>query len=100
MRGTAAVIRHLRILRDVYYTSAAFGGNRLTTAIHLLDSDNDDFDQFFMLGDNSPSSSDSRYWEQKSFVERRQLIGKAMFIYWPHAWPVSWGLHAAPWQGE
>jgi len=86
--GTSATLRHLRILRDVYYTDAA--DKQLTTKIRLLDSDNDDFDQFFMLGDNSPSSSDSRYWVEKSFVERRQLIGKAMYVYWPHSWPTAW----------
>jgi signal peptidase I len=37
-------------------------------------------DQFFVLGDNSASSQDSRYW---GFVPRRNLLGKAMVIYWP-----------------
>ncbi len=42
-------------------------------------------DQFMPLGDNSPSSSDARYWRQP-FVERHLLTGKALFIYWPHEW--------------
>jgi signal peptidase I len=37
-------------------------------------------DQFFVLGDNSASSQDSRYW---GFVPRTNLLGKAMVIYWP-----------------
>jgi signal peptidase I len=37
-------------------------------------------DQFFVLGDNSASSQDSRYW---GFVPRNNLLGKAMVIYWP-----------------
>jgi signal peptidase I len=37
-------------------------------------------DQFFVLGDNSASSQDSRYW---GFVPRSNLLGKAMVIYWP-----------------
>lgn len=43
-------------------------------------------DQFFVLGDNSPASADSRLWEDHHhFVEREMMIGKALFIYWPHS---------------
>jgi signal peptidase I len=74
-------------------------------------------DHFLMLGDNSPSSHDSRRWglrdqlrtdldapelpddlayqfgwdpepRQSWEVPRNLLVGKAFFIYWPHAWPV------------
>lgn len=37
-------------------------------------------DSYFVLGDNSASSMDSRYW---GFVPKRLLIGKAMVIFWP-----------------
>jgi len=43
-------------------------------------------DQFFMLGDNSARSKDSRLWGREHFVDRRLLTGKALFIYWPHSW--------------
>ena len=43
-------------------------------------------DQFMPLGDNSPSSLDARAWEEGHYVDRKFLIGKALFIYWPHAW--------------
>jgi signal peptidase I len=43
-------------------------------------------DQFFPLGDNSPQSSDARYWYDHHYVERDLLIGKALLIYWPHTW--------------
>ena len=52
--------------------------------------------QFLMLGDNSAASKDSRLWEQDSeypggppleyYVRRDLLLGKALFIYWPHSW--------------
>jgi signal peptidase I len=35
---------------------------------------------YFVLGDNSGSSSDSRFW---GFVPQEDVIGKAEFIYWP-----------------
>lgn len=35
---------------------------------------------FFVLGDNSASSQDSRYW---GFVPRKNILGKATLIYWP-----------------
>ena len=47
-------------------------------------------DQFLVLGDNSTSSADSRAWgEGEHYVQRDLLIGKALFIYWPHAWETS-----------
>lgn len=42
-------------------------------------------DQFFAAGDNSPASFDSRMWRKGNFFERDLLIGKAVFIYWPHS---------------
>jgi len=46
-----------------------------------------DKDQFLMLGDNSAQSKDGRLWEgSEYYVHRELLIGKALFIYWPHSW--------------
>ena len=37
-------------------------------------------DSYFVLGDNSASSKDSRYW---GFVPKKYILGKALLIYWP-----------------
>ena len=37
-------------------------------------------DSYFVLGDNSASSKDSRYW---GFVPKENLLGEALVIYWP-----------------
>ncbi|MDR0393360.1 MAG: signal peptidase I [Puniceicoccales bacterium] len=41
---------------------------------------------FYVLGDNSPFSYDSRYW---GFVPQRSVVGKASFVLHPFSW--RWG---------
>jgi signal peptidase I len=51
-------------------------------------------DQYFVMGDNSAESSDARLWRADAdrgtpggaYLERKLLIGKAVCVYWPHAW--------------
>jgi len=59
--------------------------------------------EYFMLGDNTAASKDSRLWDvigphlvdrgdavQLGAVPRDQLIGKAFFVYWPSMQRVDW----------
>jgi signal peptidase I len=88
-------VRDLRVLRDLYYVSsgtlAAFQGRDREEAIvtYPLEAD-----QFFMLGDNSSASKDSRAWGTPEaplhHVDRRLLIGRALVVFWPHAVPTPW----------
>jgi signal peptidase I len=41
--------------------------------------------QFFPMGDNSPASLDARVWGGPPHVEGDMLIGRALFVYWPHS---------------
>src|SRR5690606_38035581 len=49
--------------------------------------------QFFVMGDNSPASQDARLWVRNgmsqvgpagNYLDANLLIGKAVFVYWPH----------------
>jgi signal peptidase I len=114
VRGANAQVRHLRILRDVYYIAirAHLGGDRGTDydlalqpdEIQDVLSDPERWassqlfaarreievelggDQFFPMGDNSPQSKDGRLWEGEPSVNRDLLTGKAVMVYWPHSW--------------
>ena len=92
----------LKLWRDIYYRAErddAPNDPRLSSFVQQGENDVSSVirlepNQFFMMGDNSPASADSRYFGK---VDRRLLIGKALYIYWPHPWWPDWAvaLHLA-----
>ena len=86
-------VKQLRVLRDTFYIGAVDVGARPG---EILEEDRLEFgleaDQFFVLGDNSAASKDSRLWLECHHVDRDLLIGKAMAVFWPHAVPASWAV--------
>jgi signal peptidase I len=86
-------VADLRVLRDVFYIGALDVGARPG---ELIERERLEFpleaDQFFVLGDNSAASKDSRMWIEGHHVDRNLLIGKALAIFWPHAVPASWSI--------
>ena len=103
MKGTAAAVRGLRLWRDTYYTTALDGNpanpdwrdelpddgpgvnfadpttwgklSRLPTRTMYVQPGN-----YLCLGDNSPRSSDGRFW---GLVPDRLLLGKALAVFYP-----------------
>jgi predicted Zn finger-like uncharacterized protein len=74
-RGADAMWERVIIQRDVYYNSVERYGTP-TTEYEL------GRDEYFVLGDNSPASSDSRRWPHAG-VPARNMIGQAFFVFWP-----------------
>ena len=61
-----------RIANNYYYNQGSYGQEN--TPIEVPEG------CYFVLGDNSASSYDSRYW---GFVPKEYVLGRALLIYWP-----------------
>lgn len=80
--GRPITIAVQRLFRDVYYT----GGRERHAVRNPLTLGKD---EFFMLGDNSSVSADSRSWQDPA-VPRKLLIGKPFLVHLPSR-TVVWG---------
>lgn len=74
-------------MEDFYRNSTRWGGfaDRNVVEFDL------DKGQYFAMGDNSSHSEDSRLWGDSYngvpyYVDESLLIGKAYFVFWPHAY--------------
>lgn len=78
-KDTSATFSRVRILRDVYYTQSVPDGPEGET-YGTVKPVSIPGDSYFMMGDNSSNSYDSRSW---GFVPRDHFLGKAFLIWWP-----------------
>ena len=73
-RGCKLVVRDLKLSRDIHYTPTGRNGIRIPADLGP--------DEYFVLGDNSGNSQDSREWH-KPGVPEGDFIGKPFVIHQP-----------------
>jgi signal peptidase I len=116
VEGAPVTLHGVDVDRDLYYSSFVYSNHKFPQLFNLpglgvLYKKSGEAaegkparlgaDQFFCMGDNSPLSHDSRYWEsvndwvaERDFshdpdvqkigiVPRKLMIGRAFFVYWP-----------------
>jgi signal peptidase I len=87
--GAACGLESIRLWRDIYYTQVdrtpfaehPFGVEKSPVALAA----GGDEDEYFACGDNSPASSDGRFWGS---IPERNLMGRALLVFWP-LWPFN-----------
>ena len=96
------ILTHVAISRDIYYTippPQQTGKYCFATTGHPFKLESN---EYFVLGDNSPRSHDSRLWANKGIgingksayrpgvVPHDYIVGKAVFVYWPSGFEIPW----------
>jgi len=77
-------VSDLVVLRDIYYTQPIDSRWAIDSAYPLGS------DEYFVLGDNSPLSDDSRMWELGPAVPANMLVGRPLFVHLPsRLWDVG-----------
>ncbi len=81
VRGGAAHVDEIGVYRDIYYTSVLANTPRqahgVRSGVKLGD------DEFFVLGDNSAVSNDSRFWSEGPVVRGSMFVGKPFLVHLP-----------------
>jgi signal peptidase I len=77
-RGCRLLVRNLKLYRDVYYTQFGENGTQPPHGKPVTLGR----DEYFMMGDNSGNSQDSRKWPQPG-VPEPEFIGKPFLIHQP-----------------
>ena len=87
-------LSHVAIFRDIHYITHQHGNS----GEYARGAEGKAFKlgkgEYFVLGDNSPNSLDSRWWNKPGLgnngreytvgiVPQDYLVGKALFVYWP-----------------
>jgi signal peptidase I len=81
VRGGAVMVRELKLFRDVFYTSTL--GDSLRRSHGVREPFRLSRDDYFVLGDNSPVSNDSRFWSASPVVPRSMFLGKPFLVHLP-----------------
>jgi signal peptidase I len=99
VRGVQAEFNNVRIFRDVHYTEA--GRHAVREPLQLMAG------EYFVLGDNSPNSDDSRFWSDAEGgplpVPEANFLGKPFLVHLPSRITLleglggRWEYHAIDW---
>ncbi|MEE8561956.1 MAG: S26 family signal peptidase [Gemmatimonadota bacterium] len=102
--GSPVTLHRVRVDRDLYYQPVNLGRSGAPGyGTHPKEPAVLGPDQFFMLGDNSPASQDSRLWgnpdplvayqidDSPFVVNRKLLLGKAWVVYFPAPYRITKG---------
>lgn len=85
-------LSHIAIFRDIHYITILGPGSGRAAEGKPFTLKND---EFFILGDNTANSADSRSWTtpgvgnngiafREGIIPRQYLMGKAFYVYWPN----------------
>ncbi len=87
VQGLGMAIDRLRVYRAIYYSEPQAVTNE-PSPVYMIGPD-----EYFVLGDNSPISEDSRTWTENRVVRHKSLVGKPFIVIYP-----ACGLSLGRWQ--